>query len=235
MRRRVQTSLFALCCWVEAATAARIPLSDKALPFLSIDSAGAGLLRWDSAPVLDAVQGAAMVEVSPRGLRFVGYPTEPTFFGFDRVSPDAFLQWRTRPLAVASDGGCVAARGCLCATQEGQLLPSLAPGDVNISGTTLPVGAHRLQSAVLRAFAAASGDACGYNGAGRTIVATAAPAAAVYTVSGCDALQGHLVVLYTPSTEELLLFKQTLGPMAYTASIVVRLLYFYFGLALFFC
>jgi hypothetical protein len=51
--------------------AARLPLSDKALPFLSIDSAGAGLLRWDSAAVLDAVRGAAMVEVSPRGLRFI--------------------------------------------------------------------------------------------------------------------------------------------------------------------
>ena len=100
------------------AAAARIPLSDKALPFLSIDSVGAGILRWDSAALLDAMQGAAMVEVSPRGLRFIP-PEPPTFFGFQPSHR------RTTRLAVATDaGGCVAAPGCLCAMPEGLLLPS---------------------------------------------------------------------------------------------------------------
>ena len=74
-----------------------------------------------------------------------------------------------------------------------------------------------VRSEVLRAFAEASETACGYNGAGRSLLKHSAN----YTVSGCDVLQGRLVALYAPNSDEVRLFKQTLGPMAYTAAILV--------------
>ncbi len=141
------------------------------------------------------------------------------------------MQYRTRQLAVSFDGGCVPARGSLCAMPEGALLPSPplldsvpAAGLVGLNNSSsssssrlyVLTDAERLQSAVLRQFARASGDACGYNGAGRSISEQT-----VYTVSGCDALQGRLVAIYIPLSNEIWLFRQTLGPMAYTASIVV--------------
>ena len=62
--------------------------------------------------------------------------------------------------------------------------------------------------------------------AGRTLLS-----AANYTVSGCDVLQGRFVALY--AFDEVRLFKQTLGPMAYTAAILVRCSWLHLGSAWF--
>lgn len=179
-----------------AARAARLPLSDKTLPYLGVD--GGALLRWDGAAHLDALQRARIVEISPRGVRFV----------YD-------------PAAAPEDGEpCAPERRCLCGMEEGLILPSPALDANNVSITVGGVPPSR--SAVLRAFASAT-DACAYNAAGRNL----SHALARYTVSGCDVLQGRLVIVYRPDLSRLMLIRQTLGPMAYTACILAALACFY--------
>ena len=84
-------------------------------------------------------QGAAMIEVSPRGLRF--------------IAPDRTMSLRESTMAEP----CVAVSGSMCAMSEGLFLPSATNYSYAIGHPT---------SAVLRAFADASETACGYNGGG---------------------------------------------------------------------
>lgn len=206
----------------------RIPLSDKALPYLAIDTLGAGILRWNSASVLDEVQRAQIIEISPRGLRFIFDSTNSHHHSL-YVNNNNEDQNKSRNIsnkmeainAKKNDEDeadiCIPDRECLCSIDGNRFLPSPAANRTyNITFSGDPTALKR--SKVLHAYASAT--ACAYNGGGRVLSSKDAS----YTVSGCDVLQGKLVALYFPRTNRLLLRNQTLGPMAYTASIVV----FYF-------
>lgn len=243
----------------ELAYASRIPLSDGALPFLSINSLGSTLLEWNNGAVLDILQAASLVEISPRGLRFV-YKSHLNLKNL-------------QPMAVATDGHCKAHRGCLCTIVreddgdmdfddyydpiifnnnfEGYYMPSpslfISMLDYHDNSTVPQIDASSealvisknisniinngsiwvtsrwdlLKSTVLASYASASNQACASNGQGRFFISMEEASAVVYTVSGCDILQGHTVAMYYPQQDRMILVKQTFGPMAYTVILLV--------------
>jgi len=92
---------------------------------------------------------------------------------------------------------------------------------VEISGVSMPL----LNSSILSFYAAASSDSCSSNGQGRVIIPSKKNQnedADLYTVSACDVLQGHFVLMYYPAENRVLLYSQTFGPMSYTAALLVR-------------
>jgi hypothetical protein len=227
----------------------RIPLSDKALPYLSIDTLGAGVLRWNSASLLDEVQRAKIIEISPRGLRFIfdsvfeihhagfGSHTDTYYDNILKynINQDIGADWhphgyKTDIVSIIASAAsnnnedvCIPESDCLCSINGNHFLPSPALNANKNYNITFSANPSALKTnKVLHAYASAA--ACDYNGGGgRQLSSGILP---TYTVSGCDVLQGKLVALYFPMSDRLLLHNQTLGPMAYTASIVVILFLF---------
>ena len=120
---------------------------------------------------------------------------------------------------------------------------------IQISGKSVLL----LNSSVLSLYAAAASDSCALNGQGRFIRTITSHTNHqeknddddddgdndnIYTVSGCDVLQGHFVLMYFPAKNKIMLYAQTFGPMSYTAALLVSWFflspYFFFFLFLHF-
>jgi hypothetical protein len=104
---------------------------------------------------------------------------------------------------------------------EGTLFPSAVE---RIVVTGIPN--VQFENAVMQAFADA--DACDEMGVGRQVQLNET----VYTVSACDIMQGHLVVVFQPTDGEIIIISQTFGPMAYTVVLITCLICIYGASAL---
>jgi hypothetical protein len=117
---------------------------------------------------------------------------------------------------------CRSAPNALCETADGAFFPSPGDNAIEITGQANPLfGSIAFSRIAWEARAACNGQ--DGRGQGRVLVKDRP----VYTVSACDALQGHLVTTYRPHLEEVTVQGQTLGSMAYTVMLVASLVAIY--------
>ena len=230
--------LIMLMCQPQSALGIRLPLTDSYMPYFGVGTQG-DVLQWAGARTMYAVQQALVIEVSPRGLRFV--------FRNNKQQKQIYqLKNDLHSIGIAKDLTCAPQPGAMCCMKEGCFMPSPPSANLNYEDTSsssrrlqqpsfpgqFPVmvvssnNMERLGSDLLKAYAEASFEACSRkeNGVGRIYENDHNSTGGEYTVSACDVLQGHFVAMYYPVQDKLLLFRQTFGPMAYTAVLLVSII-----------
>ena len=181
----------------------RIALTDSETPtpFLCTGSSNTAV-QWASAELVRWMHASQVVEIGPRGIRFVDaqWPASSMYEHKDKAHDD-----------------CSSTFGALCESTSGLLFPNTAA--IRVSGMVEPV----FNSSIATYFFGESGTACAENGEGRVQVIDEA----VYTVSACDIMQGHSVIMFQPASGKVFVLPQTFGPMAYTVILVTVLICIY--------
>jgi hypothetical protein len=144
---------------------------------------------------------------------------------------------------LSRDVNCKASYLSVCSMgEEGMILPTSHPANQNylipfsnntnsssndkvlVTGLSHPT----FRSSVLSTYASQSKQACASDksqgwGKSRTLISNMS----VYFVSNCDVLRGHIVAMYDPNLNEVVLYSQTFGPMAYFLILIAALLCLY--------
>lgn len=202
----------------------RILLTSSAYPFLSTETGAT--LRWSEGARLRMLYMVSHIEIAPRGVRVL----------YAQHAPRG-RRWNTPTACSATTDG-------LCASNQSLLFPSppiqgslLLIDDANRSSALMngegpfivtdpkAAGAH-LTDPLAQAYALA--DQCVDHGVGRAFVDPAVDPW-MYTVTACDAMEGHMVALWSESDATVRLSPQTFGPMAYCVMLLQAVLCMYFA------
>ena len=217
----------------------RWPLSDAAYsPYISTNLDADTFVFWHVGEFLDVLQSSHTVEICSRGIRNVGKPMCKSKNGWNTAKNRVILS--SSHIFLSKDINCKASYLSMCSMgPEGSILPTSHPandivpflnnnsnpGDkILVTGLSHPM----FQSSVLSTYARQSKYACDSDksqgwGKSRTLVSNKS----VYFVSNCDVLRGHIVAMYNPNLNEVILFSQTFGPMAYFFILIAALLCLY--------
>ena len=180
----------------------RIPLDTQASgPFLQSSMVGSqggpytskillAPFTWSNVYLGKLLHGSSLVEVGPRGVRFILYQTGDTLL-------------RREQETVA----CLPSSTALCAMPNGdRVLPSFVRDEV------FPV-ASTAQNPQLKQLAESQGCDWEGKGIGRYFAGTT-----LYTVTACDVVQGTHGILYEKN--RMSVYEQTFGPLAYLVILI---------------
>ena len=172
----------------------RIALTDSETPTTMLCTGSSNMpVQWSSAEMSRWMHESEVVEIGPRGIRFVSMVT------YSRKE-------KARDV-------CESTHMALCESRSGLVLPTT--GTVRVTGMMNP----QFNSSIAKYFYEESDASCAQNGDGRVKVLNET----VYTVSACDIMEGRAVIMYRPTSDEILVISQTFGPMAYSVILVTAL------------
>ena len=203
--RMIPSHIFFVCALL-AVDAKRVALTDSDTTTVYLcTGANNDPVQWSGAEMIRLMHNSQVVEVGPRGIRFVD------------------TKWTPHSGNTGVADTCESIPQALCQTPEGVLFPSPGhDGEILVTGLLEP----RFRNTVSQKFAEDSNEACDTiegEGKGRTVIMDKV----VYTASSCDVMQGHIVTVFWPRLGKVSLHPQTLGPMAYTVMLITALICVY--------
>ena len=219
--------LFTLCSISEAKRiASSMDLASNKLLYTTKTNSNPIEVFWNNDFFLEVLHKSCVIEISKRGIRYI----EPSYFR-DCENVFEYNKWNKPKNALYDASQCIPEKNVLCwfKNNQGGFFPSSNNEKrlIESTGTINPL----FNLSTLNVFYRHSHVSCGNNKNPNNpatfvnrIIQNASIHVPRYVVSACDIMESDKVLTYFPLTNDILVYNETFGPIAYFGVLILLLI-----------